>query len=102
MTKSTLKLNQFIGNSTLIIKLNNTFDSHVINGTIEGDYFSHDYSNSKNNSELVNGINIDGESKYSSFENLIIKNITSYSSSNDIANSRYNILGYTYMYPIEI
>lgn len=102
MNNATLKLNQFTGNGCLMLELNNTFNSHVIDGIIEGDYFSHDYTNSPNNSEWVNGINIGGESKYSSFENLIIKNIVGYGSSNGISNSRDGSLGYTYFHPSAI
>ena len=102
MNGSTIKLNQFTGDSALMITLNNTFDSHVINGTIEGDYYSHDYANSPNNSEWVMGISIGGESKYSSFENLTIKDITGYGGGNGIANSRDKSLGYTYLYPTGI
>lgn len=102
MNGAILKQNQFTGNKSLMIDLNNTFDSHVINGVIEGDYFSHDYTNSTNNSEWVNGININGEAKYSSFENLTIKNITGYGSSNGIANSRDGKLAYTYISPKSI
>ena len=102
MNNSTLKQNQFTGNKSLMIELNNTFNSHVINGNIEGDYFSHDYANSTNNSEWINGISIGGESKYSSFENLSIKNITGYGSTNGLSNSRDNTLSYTYIYPIVI
>lgn len=98
MNNSTLKQNQFTGNKSLMIELNNTFNSHVINGNIEGDYFSHDYANSTNNSEWINGISIGGESKYSSFENLSIKNITGYGSTNGLSNSRDNTLSYTYIY----
>lgn len=99
MNGAILKQNQFTGNKSLMIDLNNTFDSHVINGVIEGDYFSHDYTNSTNNSEWVNGISIDGEAKYSSFENLTIRDITGYGSSNGIALSRDGKLGYTYISP---
>lgn len=102
MNGSTLKQNQFTGAKSLMLDLNNTFDSHVINGTIEGDYYSHDYANSPNNSEWVNGISIGGESKYSSFENLVVKDITGYGGTNGIANSRDKKLGYTYIYPKEI
>jgi len=102
MNGATLKQNQFTGNQSLMIDLNNTFNSHVINGVIEGDYFIHDYTNSTNNSEWVNGISIDGESKYSSFENLTIKDITGYGSSNGIADSRDGKLGYTYTSPKSI
>ena len=99
MNGATIKLNQFTGDSALMITLNNTFDSHVINGIIEGDYYSHDYANSPNNSEWVMGISIGGESKYSSFENLIIKDITGYGGGNGIANSKDKSLGYTYLSP---
>ncbi|MGL5087109.1 MAG: hypothetical protein ACRC68_15575, partial [Clostridium sp.] len=102
MNGATLKLNQFAGNSCLMVDLNNTFDAHVFNGTIEGDYFSHDYANSQNNSEWVNGISIGGESKYSSYENLTIKDITGYGSGNGIANSRDKNLSYTYLYPKDL
>ena len=64
MNEATIKLNQFTGDKALMITLNNTFDSHVINGTIEGDYYSHDYANSPNNSEWVMGISIGSEAKY--------------------------------------
>ena len=102
LNKSTIKLKGFTGDSALMITLNNTFNSHVINGTIEGDYSEHDYENSPNNSEWVNGISIDGESKYSSFENLTVKNITGYGAGNGIANSRDNSLEYTYLQPTSI
>lgn len=99
MNGATFKQNQFTGDKALMVDLNNTFDSHVINGTIEGDYYSHDYVNSPNKSEWVNGISIGGESKYSSFENLVVKDITGYGGTNGIANSRDKSLGYTYIYP---
>lgn len=99
---ATIKLNQFTGDKALMITLNNTFDSHVINGTIEGDYYSHDYANSPNNSEWVMGISIESEAKYSSFENLVVKDITGYGGSNGIAKSRDESLYYTYLNPTAI
>ena len=102
MNGSTIKLNQFAGDKALMITLNNTYYSHVINGTIEGDYYSHDYANSPNNSEWVMGISIGSEAKYSSFENLTVKDITGYGGGNGIANSRDESLGYTYLYPTPI
>lgn len=99
MNGATIKLKQFTGDKALMITLNNTFDSHVINGTIEGDYYSHDYANSPNNSEWVMGISIGSEAKYSSFENLVVKDITGYGGSNGIANSRDENLGYIYLSP---
>lgn len=102
MNGATIKLNQFTGDSALMITLNNTFDSHVINGTIEGDYYSHDYANSPNNSEWVMGISIGGEAKYSSLKNLTVKDITGYGGSNGIAKSRDESLYYTYTNPTAI
>ena len=94
LNQATIKLNQFTGDSALMIPLNNTLDAHVINGSIEGDFYSHDYADSTNNSEWVNGISIGGEAKYSSFENLEIKNITGYGSTNGIVNSKDGSLCY--------
>lgn len=99
---STIKLNQFSGNQSLMIDLNNTFDSHVINGTIEGDYYCHDYNNINTDPEWVTGISISGESKYCSYENLVIKDITGYGGVNGISQSRDQNLGYTYLPPTSI
>ncbi|MGL5750680.1 MAG: hypothetical protein ACRCXT_09150, partial [Paraclostridium sp.] len=87
------------GDKAIMMELNNTFNSHVVNGTIEGDMLDHDYANSPNSSEWVHGISIGGESKYSSFENLIIKDITGYGTINGIKNSRDGKLGYNYLSP---
>ena len=92
MNGATLKENQFTGDSSLMISLDGTFDSHIINGTIEGDYFSHDYTNSTNNSDWCMGISISGACKYSSFENINIKDITGYGGGNGISKKS----GYTY------
>lgn len=62
------------------INIQQCYDTHVINGTIVGDRDTHDYENSPNNSEWVNGINIEGRSKYCSYENVEVKNITGYGS----------------------
>ena len=102
MNGATLKLHEFTGDTALMIELNNTFDSHVINGIIEGDRVTHNYANSSNNSEWVNGISIGGESKYSSYENLTIKDITGYGAGNGLQNSRDGKLSYFYIYPKSI
>lgn len=102
LNNSTIKLKGFTGAKCTMLTLNNTFNSHVINGIIEGDFYEHDYNNSPNSSEWVNGIAIEGEAKYSSFENITIKNITGYGSNNGLANSRDSSLAYFYIYPREI
>lgn len=96
LNEATIKLNGFTGDSATMIQLNNTFDSHVINGTIKGDYYEHDYENSPNNSEWVIGVTMNGECKYSSFENLTIKDITGYGAGNGIGKSRDGSLDYEY------
>ena len=68
------------GNKGVQINIQQCYDTHVINGTIVGDRDTHDYEHSPNNSEWVNGINIEGRSKYCSYENVEVKNITGYGS----------------------
>lgn len=68
------------GNKGIQVNIQQCYDTHVINGTIVGDRDTHDYKNSPNNSEWVNGINIEGRSKYCSYENVEVKNITGYGS----------------------
>ena len=103
LNNSTIKLNGFAGNKSLMIILLNTFNSHVINGIIEGDYYSHDYSNSDNKSEWINGISMNGNCRYSSFENLIVKNITGYGACNGIGKINFSSpYEYTYIDPINI
>lgn len=66
------------GNHALQLRILQCEDTHVINGIIQGDYDTHDFANSTNNSEWVHGIDISGRSKYSSFENVEVKDVTGY------------------------
>ena len=75
---STIKLNSFTGSSTLIVSLCCSFNSHIINGNIEGDVFTHDYANSPNNSEWVNLAGISGGCGYCSMENLTLLHSSGY------------------------
>lgn len=68
------------GDTNMQFEMRQCYDSHIINGTIEGDYETHDYDNSPNNSEWVKGVELCGRSKYSSYSNITIKNITGYGS----------------------
>ena len=95
---ATIKLNQFTGDSATLVSLTNTYDSHLINGIIEGDYYEHDYTNSPSGSEWVNGISINGISEYSSFDNLEVRDITGYGVMTRISQKG----DYTYFYPIAI
>ena len=88
--------------STKMIEINNCINSHVSNGIIEGDYFTHDYVNFSSGSEWINGIYINSSSKYCSYDNLIVKDIVGYGSGNGLSISRDGSLGYTYLNPINI
>lgn len=64
-----------------MISIDNSYDAHVINGIIEGDYGERDISNLENGNpsgeQIGCGI-ISGDSKYSSFENLTVRNFSGY------------------------
>ena len=82
---ATLKLNPCIGNTSIMLYIMDSTDTHVYNGIIEGDYFAHDYANSTKNSEWVNGIEIAGKSKYCSMHDLIVRDITGYGVQNGLS-----------------
>ena len=75
----TLKLDGFAGCHASMLKIAAVSDAHVVNGTIEGDYWQHDYDAPESkNSEWVNGVTIRAMSRYCSMENLTVKYITGY------------------------
>lgn len=88
MNGATLKLHGFAGAGAMMLELNQVHDSHIINGILEGDYYDHDYENSDNNSEWVNGLAINSSSMYCSVENMTIKDITGYGATNGISKDR--------------
>ena len=94
---STIKLNPFIGNSTIMMHISDSEDTHLHNGIIEGDYFAHDYANSTKNSEWVNGVDMGGACKYCSIYDLVIKDITGYGLTNGL--TQRGDFGYTEAYP---
>ena len=76
---ATLKLNGHAGCSAMMVKLAAVTDSHLVNGTLEGDYYEHDYESKESKaSEWVNGFNVCSISRYSSVENVNCINITGY------------------------
>lgn len=77
----TLKQNQFAGDSSTIVGIYHAYDAHLINGTLEGDYYEHDYENSRS-SEWPLGFSLAGNSHYSTVENIYVKDITGYGGSN--------------------
>ena len=82
---STIKLNPCVGNSTIMLHITDSDDTHVHNGIIEGDYFTHDYTNSTKNSEWVSGIELGGKSTYSSIYDMVVKDITGYGVQNGLS-----------------
>lgn len=76
---STLKLNPNALEKAMIIALQDCNESHVINGTLEGDLNEHDFVNAPGDSEGVHAMIIRGGS-YNSFEDLVIKDVTGYGS----------------------
>lgn len=81
---ATIKQNPFTGSSSTMVSMHNVKNSSLINGILEGDYFSHDYTNSSDNSEWVIGFSLDGDCKNCLVKNMEIKNITGYGSNNGI------------------
>ena len=79
---ATLKLNAFIGCHCCMVKLSGVRDAHLVNGTLEGDYYTHDYARSPNHSEWPLGFEIDSDSRYCSVEKVTVKNVTGYGGSN--------------------
>ena len=77
-----LKENAFAGCHSVIVDLANVNDAHLVNGTLEGDYYEHDYENSGNNSEWPMGFHIEGDASYCSVENVTVRDITGYGAGN--------------------
>lgn len=82
--KATLKQNGFAGSSSVLVRLSSVTDAHLVGGTLEGDYWSHDYANSPNNSEWPAGFEIGGDSWYCSVDGVKVVDITGYGGQNGI------------------
>ena len=80
-----LKQNGFTGDGSVLVRFASVTDAHLVGGTLEGDYWEHDYAGSKNNSEWPTGYYIGGDTWYSSVENVKIVNITGYGGQNGVA-----------------
>ena len=94
---STLKLNGFTGGSGLMVVFKSAHDAHLVNGIVEGDYYEHDYVGSPNASEWVSGVGMEGDCRYTTFENLTIKNITGYGAQNGIQSGNFTFPGHGYL-----
>ena len=75
----------------LIFALDYSYDSHIINGIIEGDYGDRDLTplqNGNPSGEQIGCGTIAGNSKYSSYENLIIRKFCGYAMISGLSKSR--------------
>ena len=79
---ATLKENAFAGSHSLVVDISNVRDAHLVNGTIEGDYYEHDYGHSDGGSEWPMGFSIGGDAIFCSVENVTVKDITGYGAGN--------------------
>ena len=81
---ATLKQNGFTGDRSCMVRLLGVTDAHLVGGTIEGDYWEHNYAGSKNNSEWPSGFEIGGSSQYCSVEGVKVVGITGYGGQNGV------------------
>ena len=91
---ATLKQNAFTGDHARIVRFASAADAHLVNGTLEGDYYEHDYANSPNNSEWPLGVDITGASKHCTVERVLVKEITGYGGGNGIGKDARGGLSY--------
>ena len=80
-----LKQNGFTGAGSVLVRFASATDAHLVAGTLEGDYWEHDYAGSPNNSEWPTGFYIGGDSWYCSVEGVTVRDITGYGGQNGIA-----------------
>ena len=93
---ATLKQNPFTGCHSVIVSIASGYDSHLVGGTLEGDYWEHDYKNSPNNSEWPMGFCISGGAEYSSVENVKVVDITGYGCGNGLGKDKRGDYAYFY------
>ena len=83
--EAVLKQNGFTGAGSVLVRFASATDAHLVGGTLEGDYWEHDYAGSPNNSEWPTGFFIAGDTWYSSVEGVTVRDITGYGGQNGIA-----------------
>lgn len=94
MNGAVFKENGFTGDHAVMVKFESAYDAHLVNGTVEGDYWEHDYEHSPHDSEWPMGVEIVGESQYSSIEDVIVRDVTGYGGGNGFGSDRKG--GFTY------
>ena len=76
------KGNGFTGASGCLVNFTHVHDGALRNGTVEGDYYEHDYAGSPNNSEWALGVCLHGDCRYVTLDGLVVSNVTGYGVSN--------------------
>ena len=90
MNGATIKVNEFTGYRSLAVCIEGpSRDTHVVNGTIETDYFEHDYEHSEMKSEWVQGAGVGGDCSYCSFENVTFRDMTGNGLGNGLSKKWY-------------
>lgn len=79
---ATLKENGFTGCHSAIVTFKDAKDAHLVNGTLSGDYWEHDYEHSEKGSEWPMGFDLSGDCRYCSVEKVLVKDITGYGGGN--------------------
>lgn len=93
---ATLKQNAFTGSHSVIVSFPSAKNARLENGTLEGDYYEHDYAGSPNNSEWPMGFNFSGSCEYCTVEKVKVVDITGYGAGNGIGKDRRGGLNYCY------
>ena len=88
LNSATLKTNPFAGDGNILVTFASAIDAKLVNGTLEGDYYEHDYKHSPNNSEWPKGFEIGGDSRYCTVEKVKVVDITGYGAGNGIMKDR--------------
>jgi len=85
---ATLKQNAFTGSHSTLVRFESARNACLRNGTLEGDYYEHDYKRSPNDSEWPMGFNFGGASEYCTVEKVKVVDITGYGGGNGISSDR--------------
>lgn len=94
--KAVLKQNGFTGASSVMVRISSAIDAHLVGGTLEGDYWEHDYAGSEKNSEWPAGFEIGGDSWYCSVDGVKVVDITGYGGQNGIGKDAKGDLAFFY------
>ena len=93
---ATLKQNGFTGCHSVLVEFPSARNARLTNGTLEGDYYEHDYANSPNGSEWPMGFNFCGACEYCTVEKVRVVDVTGYGAGNGIGKDRRGGLHHVY------